>query len=89
VEAQWNVDWVILVSTPERMGMGDHGDFVLPDADRRAIAIVSRWLSAAGLLLVSGTFGRTSAMRRHWICGLDRLQMLFSAFTWLDQRQYR
>lgn len=79
-------DIIILVSALEHFGLGGYGDLVLPEADRRAVAQVSKWLRRGGQLLVTVPFGKPEVTKKHRIYDIGRLKYLFSDFKWVQQR---
>jgi SAM-dependent methyltransferase len=86
---QRTFDTVLMISTLEHLGMGDYGDLVIPDADKQAVATISKWLSPGGHLLVSVPFGKASITWRHRVYDMEHLQFLFSAFNWVDHKYFR
>lgn len=59
---------------------------LLPEADRRAVAQVSKWLRRGGQLLVTVPFGKPEVTKKHRIYDIGRLKYLFSDFKWVQQR---
>jgi SAM-dependent methyltransferase len=82
-------DIIILVSTLDHFGLGVYGDRVLPDADKKAVKIISEWLSENGQLLVTVPFGKACVTERHRVFDMDRLRYLFSSFEWVNEKYCR
>lgn len=80
---------ILLISVIEHFGLGGYGDLVVDDADMKAIQRITTWLQPGGQLLVSLPFGKPRITEKHRIYDMERLQLLFEQFVWIEQRFFQ
>jgi hypothetical protein len=81
-------DVIVLVSVIEHFGLGAYGDVVAPDADKRAIDLITQWLAPGGQLLVSVPFGVAAQMPKYRVYDSAGLRRLFGHLHWAREQYF-
>lgn len=81
LEINEKFDVIISISTIEHLGLGAYDDMLKPDADKRGIEILWKFLKEGGRFMVTVPVGKPTIQRGYRVYNEKRLREIFPCIT--------